>query len=60
LIEDIVKSKGYTIYKNWKRRQKSLDKLVDLNAKINQKPIIEESKIEKVIINSLEQLTFEF
>jgi len=61
LIQDIVKSKGYTIYKNWKRKQKSLNELVDsLNAKINQKPIIEESKIEKVIINSLEQLTFEF
>jgi len=60
-IEDIVKSKGYTIYKNWKRKQKSLNELVDsVNHKINQDNELEVIEIKKEPIEPFKQLAFEF
>lgn len=61
LIEGIVKSKGYTIYKNWKRKQKSLDKLLDsINHKINQNNELEFIETKKEPIEPFKQLAFEF
>lgn len=65
LIHDIVKSKGYGVWKNWSNKdlgkKTSVQNLADsINNKINKKPIIEEPKIEKAVRESLEQLTFQF
>lgn len=61
LIEDIVKAKGYTIYKNCKRKQKSVDELVDsINNKINQEKKPQVIKTKKEPIEPFKQLAFEF
>jgi len=65
LIHDIVKSKGYGVWKNWNNKKLgkklSVQNLANsINDKINKKPIIEEPKIEKATEESFEQLTFQF
>lgn len=64
-IEDIVKAKGYHVYRKWKRKHKSVDELVDsLNSKIEEgkqkvKPSLnQESKKEDS--EPFKQLSFDF